>query len=42
MRAQGMLDPAGFAQLGVELEAAVVAAEAIEAEVWDEEEIADE
>lgn len=44
MRAEGMLDPAGFAQLGVELKTAVIAAEAIEAEVWAEaeEEIADE
>jgi uncharacterized membrane protein len=33
MRAQGMLDPAGLALLGVELEAAVAVAEAIEAEV---------
>jgi hypothetical protein len=34
MRAQGMLDPEGLAQLGVEVEAAVAVAEAIEAEVW--------
>ena len=34
IRAQGMLDPAGLGNLGVELEAAVAAAEAIEAEVW--------
>ena len=36
MRAQGMLDPAGLALLGAELEAAVAVAEAIEAEVWAE------
>jgi hypothetical protein len=36
MRAQGMLDPDGLAQLGVELEAAVAVAEAIEAEVLGE------
>ena len=33
MRAQGMLDPAGLAALGAELDAAVAVAEAIEAEV---------
>lgn len=36
IRAQGMLDPEGLAQLGVELKAAVAVAEAIEAEVWAE------
>ena len=33
MRAQGMLDPAGLALLGAELDAAVAVAEAIESEV---------
>ena len=37
MRAQGMLDPDGLAQLGLELEAAVAVAEAIEAAVLAEE-----
>ena len=36
MRAQGMLDLEGFAQLGAELEAAVRVAEAIEVEIWAE------
>jgi hypothetical protein len=44
MRAQGMLDPAGLALLGAELEAAVAVAEAVEAEVMSDaaEEDADE
>jgi hypothetical protein len=44
MRAQGMLDPTGLAQLGAELEAAVAVAEAMEAEVLSDagEQVADE
>jgi hypothetical protein len=44
MRAQGMLDPAGLAQLGVELDAAVTVAEGIEAEIRAEaaDEVADQ
>jgi hypothetical protein len=36
MRAQGMLAPEGFAQLGAELEAALGVAEVMEAEIWAE------